>query len=378
MDIKETIQLDRKGQLAKPAAESFIRTMQKDLEASRKQGPAKKLVGQLTEAPPPAELPIAESAKEPVSSTQPSQPVAPAKPVLPKPPISPKPATSLKPAPAVKELEEKAKPVVKKGRLKFALIGLAVIIIIGGTGGFLYWWNYLRPIPLVATYYECQNFQCIEVEGEGTDQCLSDEDCQPTEPIVPDSLIPVDETETIELAIGQENLLLDELKSTALDEQATSTFKRILVKLISQTEKKYADLDTLISALEISLPIDILQAVAIGQAEEENYTLFFYSQPEGNRLGLVIDMTESSSLVQGLRDWERTIIIDLKPLLLTDKVPTAFTEDFQDNTYQDMAVRYINFPSPDLSIDYALVADKLVITTSRESMYAVIDALLGQ
>lgn len=406
MDIRESTQLteERKPLKLAEALESskkqFIRTMQKDIESLRKGKPAKPSMpkaGQVKKAVPPTELPVVEPAKRPVSPAFPPlrlkieetqkrleeekmraemgrpKPALPKLPTLPK-PILPRPVLPKKELPLKKEV----KPAIKRTRLKFVLIGIGTIVVIAGIGGFLYWWNYLRVIPPVAMHYQCQDLQCVSIEEEGEDQCLTDEDCQPVEPTVPEPLITVDETRTIELTIGQENLLLDDLKLVAVQEQATTTFKRILAKLVSQTEKRYADLDTLISALGISLPDSILFAVATSDVEGGNYTLYFYSQSAGNRLAMVIALTEGVDLSQELRTWEASIKTDLKALFLgldIEVQPTA-TEEFQDNLYQDIAIRYLNFPSPDLSIDYAVVDNKLVITTSRESMYATIDALL--
>lgn len=378
MDIKETIQLNTEGQPVESTEteKSFIRTMRKDMEILGGGGS----VGQ-PKAPPPAKLPVAQP--KPVTPPQPSIPsrlailskgVTPTRPSGP-----PKSVTPPEPEPAL-STKEKVKLLIKENRLKFALIGLVIILIIGGLGGFIYWWFYLRSVspPPLATHYQCQNYQCIKFEGEGIDQCLTDEDCQPAEPlepIIPESLIPVNETETIELAIGQEDLILDRLKLVALQEQAASTLKRILVKLVSQTEKEYADLDTLILALGISLPNNILSAVTKSDPGAGNYTLFFYSQAEGNRLGIVMAM-EKDSLDLLLKLWEENMEVDLNSFLLRKLVPLTATEGFQDNLYRGVAIRYINFPKPDLSIDYALINDNLVITASRESMYAIIDALL--
>lgn len=408
VDIKESAQLykERKplrlAEVLESSKKQFIRTMQKDIESLQKDQPAKPSISkadQIKEAAPPAQLPVAEGLKkeagikERIEETQKrleeermraemtrqkAEPVPPKLPTLPK-PIPPKPVPLKKELPLKKEV----KPAIKKSRLKFVFVGLAVILIIGGIGGFFYWWNYLRPVPPPpppVTYYQCQDEQCIEVEGQGDDLCLSDEDCQPIEPVeptVPDSLIPVDETKTIELTIGQEDLLLDELKSVAAQEQAQGTFKRILVKLISPTEKKYAQLDVLASDLGINIPAAILQAAAASEIEAGNYTLVLYDQAGGSRLGIIIDMGQSATLIQDLKNWEGTIVADLKPMLLRNEIPAGFTEQFQDNTYQEVAIRYMNFPMPDLSLDYGIVNEKLILTTSRDSMYAMIDALLA-
>jgi len=250
----------------------------------------------------------------------------------------------------------------------FGIVGLVVILIIAGVGGFFYWWNYLRAVPLNISHYQCQNNQCLSVEGEGDNQCQLDVDCQSDVIPVPDSLIPVNQTKTIELITDQENLLLGQLKVLAGQEQASSTVSRILVKVIDQ-EQKYLSLSDLVSALNISIP------EAIATSTTENYTLFLYNQPEGNRLGIVIKMGQSDTLVQDLSNWEITIKDDLKQLFLTEELPDAATQGFQDNIYNDIYIRYMNFATPYLSLDYALIKGNLVITTSRESMFAIIDSL---
>jgi len=438
VDIKEPIKLDEEkrplklAEILRSDKKSFIRTMEKDLAVLKKKGPPKPgrpMAGLIRKEPPkgavppspaepfkkavpPAGLPVSGPTEKPSMPSPP--PVA-----RPTPPVGPpKSAERLKKEEEIKkrieetrkrieearrkaevarqkatrekaEKEKKGeevkgkteklqKPRVvekKKPLLRFVFIGLAAVVVIGGLGGFIYWWNYLRVPP--AFHYECQEFQCVSVEGEGEDQCQTDVDCQPVEPTVPASLMPVDETKTIELAAGQEDLLVEILKTAASQAQATSTFKQILVKLVSQTEKKYADLDTLLTTLGVGLPDDILTAVATSEVEGDNYTLFLYNQAEGNRLGLVIEMAESETLVTDLTNWETTMVEDLSPLFLENGVPAAFTEEFQDNAYQGIAIRYLNFPDPGLSIDYGIVAGKLVLTTSRASMYATIDALLA-
>ena len=415
MDIRESIQLDKErkplklAQVLESSKKPFIRTMAKDIESLQKGRPPRPsmpMTDQIKKAVPPAQLPVIEPAKRPVSPPFPSLRLKSAERLRKEAEIKKrieetqkrleeermkaemarqkaereKVKERRKEEPArIKKIEKPEPAKEEKGRLKPVLIGSAVILIIGGVGGFLYWWNYLRVIPPVVTHYQCQDFQCVSVEGEGLDQCQTDEDCQPIEPTLPVSLIQVDETRTIELTIEQENLLLDDLKLVAGQEQTLNTFKRILVKLVSQTEKKYAHLDTLISALGINLPDNILSVVATSDVEGGNYTLFFYNQAEGNRLGMVIALEQGVDLSQELRIWEASIKTDLKSFFLSldIEVQPMATEEFQDNLYQDIAIRYLNFPMPDLSIDYAIVNNKLVITTSQESMYATIDALLG-
>jgi len=65
-------------------------------------------------------------------------------------------------------------------------------------------------------------------------------------------------------------------------------------------------------------------------------------------------------------------------MLLMSQIPVPATEGFLDNIHNDVYIRYMNFDKPDLSLDYGLVAGNLVLSTSRESMFAAIDALLAE
>lgn len=273
-------------------------------------------------------------------------------------PVAPQPVKVPKAPKAPKAPEAPKAPAPKTKTSKFVFIGLALFIIIVGTGGFFYWWNYLQPEPEpepVITHYQCQDNQCVEVEGAGADQCLIDTDCQVAEPSP--SLIPITSTTTLGLDIGQ-------LKSAASQIQDPTDFKRILIK----EDNQYIDLETLLIGLGLAIPENIFQTAL------SNYTLFLYN----NRLGIVIEINQGDALLENLRNWENTLVNDLRPMLLTDETLIGFTEEFQDNIYQETAIRYMNFPSPDLSLDYAIISDKLIITTSRESMYGALDALCDQ
>lgn len=49
---------------------------------------------------------------------------------------------------------------------------------------------------------------------------------------------------------------------------------------------------------------------------------------------------------------------------------------FIETTYRDTPIRYVNFGSPARAFDYTVVRDTLLFTTSRESMYALLDTVL--
>ncbi len=271
---------------------------------------------------------------------------------------------------------KKPEPADEKLDWKFVLAGLAVILIIGA-GGFFYWKYYLKEPPVPLTHLECQNYQCVEIEGEGEGTCLITQDCLPPEPILPTALLSVFETKDIKINKGEEATFFNELKVFQEGEQTKGTFRRILAKLVDDPKEEYFGLDKLISSLNLKIPLNISQSIVKGDINGENYTLFSYSQEQGNRLGLVIKLKKGLDISGELRSWEQTIKDDLKPLLLVVTLPEMDTTDFQDNVYQEVNIRYLNFPTSDLSIDYAVIDDNFIIATSKENMLKTIDNLLS-
>lgn len=125
----------------------------------------------------------------------------------------------------------------------------------------------------------------------------------------------------------------------------------------------------IIESLNINIPADISRALG------EKYTFFVYKQE--NRVGFMAEITEREILETGLRDWENVMPEDLKPIFVGQEPGESVAAEFQDNLYKGVNIRYLNFTNSAFAIDYAIARDYLVITTSKESMYKVIDGVLG-
>lgn len=99
------------------------------------------------------------------------------------------------------------------------------------------------------------------------------------------------------------------------------------------------------------------------------------------RLVIINEVSNTSSAPQVISSWESSMQEDLR-LLITLNDSNGLGIDFMDNFYNGVGIRYKNFPYADQSIDYAVVIASngksyLVVTGSRESMFAAIDALKG-
>lgn len=219
--------------------------------------------------------------------------------------------------------------IPSRQRKFFRPIVLVIVVLLVGAGVY-YWWTYEAPI----------------------------------------SLIRVETTETIKIKQGKEAILFDELKKKAASFQEKNTFQRILLKKIGK-EKDY-----FLSAKEIFEVLGINLLVNIAENLKEDNTLFLYSQEQGKRLGIIIKVSNADNLKNYLNAWEGAMVNDLKPFFFGEKLNPPAIIEFKDNVYKETNIRYLNFTDSNLAIDYAVVRDYLVITTSKESMFGAIDRIL--
>jgi len=378
--IKESIQLDKKT-ISLEDKEPFIRTMEKDMRSLGKPGLPKSV--QPSKGSPPSGLPIIGPSRIPV-------PLRPRTIEIPKAPLKIEPlrpkSLAIKP---FSKIEPKKKKVESRPKFdpRLVLIGLLVVLVVAGAGGFFYWWNYIRVVTPI-THYECQAYQCVSVEGEGEDQCQTNQDCEPTEPAVPSSLIPVDGTETIELNVEEQDLLSSKIDEVILGGQTAGSLERILVKLVIAQEKRYASFSEFVNMLNMVVPDDLMV---------DDYTVFVY-RPEdneaelcqdagiedercyGSRLGLVIKSTDIETTRSAASAWEETLVSNLSSFILaqvSDSQEIGFQSD-PNPSYLDSGIRYKNLSISPITVNYAFNDNLLIISTSKHSLYQALDRLIGQ
>ena len=304
-----------------------------------------------TEALPPEELPIIDELpiikEEPITIKEtPKISKAPLPsveefiaeaPELPKPPKS-----EPIPAPKIKKEIVSTKSTKTISFKKIILIIFFLLIIIA-VGVFLYWQGKKsEPLPPPPSGNEVT---------------------------IPAPLIPVDETKIIRIDINAsfENLLRNEANT----EQQTKTITRIVPMFSPNNEdKEVLAFNELIQKLGIAIYPYILPEF------KTNYTLFLYGQDKGKIIGMVVEANNPNNVKEQAKYWEATMAEDLKNMFLFKKPGEPTTKSFKNNTYKSVLIRYINFPNPDLTIDYAIINNLFILSTSRESMYNIIDRLI--
>ncbi|MBU1102432.1 DUF3352 domain-containing protein [Patescibacteria group bacterium] len=405
MDIKQnvppaggTTSQQKKSNEEFLASHLLVRTMEKDMAALSKNSPLASLspVGIPIAKPaapqpflppkivappamdatkkiiPPLDLPVAKGEIKPAAPTIPLTPKpAPPPPLPPAPPSVSPPAPPPKP-PVQKPLPPLPTPVLpiteipEPGRKlawgKIALIAGLLIVVSLSIGGWIYWKN-IKPEPTAS------------VTPSATSTPL----------VLPSPLFSMDEQREIELAAAQETNL-NEITQLFDPLKEASVFAQIIFETSANGQKKIPTL----SELSALTGFETLALSLADYLQPEKYTFFIYNQTEAGsspfsggqrgRLGLVValkDAQKAKELASKLKELEPFIPTNLKGLLADKSVYLPDTVSFLDNTYKNIPIRYINFPTAALSIDYAVVNDMLVVATSKESMYAAIDRLLN-
>jgi len=221
--------------------------------------------------------------------------------------------------------------------------------------------------PSTPTHKECQGLKCIVVEGEGPDLCKTNENCKPVLPP-----IAIDISEEIPLSNLSSDIFIPLLDKKFQKEYPPGTF----IEIVPKYKGKLLTISQLFQALDLHPPKDVKDNL-------ETYTLYLYSQKElfvqqrRNRLGIAFRIKEGKiGIVRtAMNQWEKVLPDDFYKVHTLWKRGQKASPNFLDNSYKGIHIRYTNFPVPDLSIDWAIKKDILILTTSRESMWRTIDII---
>lgn len=192
--------------------------------------------------------------------------------------------------------------------------------------------------------------------------------------VTPLPLVPITDTVSLELdrptdAFGVLDAFIRE------HPQDVGKFTRLLLR--EKTSTEYMTLQKFAESLGLAVPAPLQERL------EERFTLALWGETNHTTKVVLIlkgEPRRSTAIKRYFELWEETMEKDLSPLLaLAGREKEKASEAFANNRYKNVDIRYLNFDNPEITIDYAIVPqrDLLIITTSRESIYAVID-LVGE
>ncbi len=318
----------------------------------------------------------------PARETPFSFPTAQPRPLSTPPPITAGGVPQLPPLPSLKNSSRSS------GNKKLIILGgLAVLVLIFIIGEI--WWFFLKPgppAPSPANQAEIlpppQELQpLLPPEGSISTTLL--------EKNLPEGLLSYDRVEIINV----DSLTPEDIAMAISGFDKTSVGEEEIVRLVIKSNgaidtgaetDNLAVFDDVVGGLKIKIPTSVKKELL------EDFDLFIFgsspfdeqtcrasknSAPScfGPRLGLVLKTIDSQAIVSAVKLWEKTMAADLKSLVLAKT--SGGTPTFQTGTYKGAAIRYKNLPITAITIEYAVVGDRLIISTSKTSILKAIDAL---
>ena len=270
------------------------------------------------------------------------------------------PLPSLPPTPPVikeRKTAEIAKALFKKpssGQKVWIRLILSLLAVSGLALGatFLYWYFSVRPTPPPVQ------------EPEVTTPITTNPEVK--ELVIPPSLFYIESSQTLKISETSEVPFL--LFQALQGKTEVGSVNRVLIEDTKNIE--------ILGAKEIFDSFDITTPEGFYEKLATSTTLFVYSQEEGNRLGMVIEITDKEGFVEMMSLWEETMEEDLKGFFeLLDQTEPALYSYFRDATYQETAFRFQTFSRQDIGIVYSIFDDYFILTTSWKSMEKALDKL---
>ena len=267
-------------------------------------------------------------------------------------------------------------PFHRTKSFRLVLSGLAIILItIAGLT--FYWQKYYEQIPLIPEVL--RNLFVPKPAVPPEEKIGEIAPAPPPPPVekfaeVPPSLLLTREPEktvTLTPRTKSKEDVLEALTIEIQTQESPDTLKRIILKV----DEHYLTSQEFFDALEISTPAGWLANFA------GEFNFFIYTQNEGYRWAAVLKWRDAQKALNDMQKWETTgLDKDLNPLYFGIVKGLPVVKEFvSDSTmYRNIDVRYMNFPFEDLSVDYAFYKDYLLLSSSRKSMYKLVDLLISE
>ncbi len=108
---------------------------------------------------------------------------------------------------------------------------------------------------------------------------------------------------------------------------------------------------------------------------EESFSLFVYLDSENPRMGAAADFKDKSRVALAMTAKEKALVGDVSFLFLGEN-PKKTKGAFSVNNDKSFPIRYLNIDADAaglLSVDYSLTDKQLIIATSKNAMWAILD-----
>ncbi|MEX0649715.1 MAG: hypothetical protein WD200_01830 [Candidatus Andersenbacteria bacterium] len=131
-----------------------------------------------------------------------------------------------------------------------------------------------------------------------------------------------------------------------------------------------------------SIDIAVLEQPAVQQFVSQLTTPYVYyrytSQAGAENAALIIGLPQNTAATLGLGDTAiETGLRALIPLIAGQGSATVPQLAFATGEYRSVPLRYVNLSGQDQAIDYAIINNYLLVASSKDSMFELIDTILG-
>jgi len=245
--------------------------------------------------------------------------------------------------------KETNKPVQKKANWeKLILIGIVCFLLLAfGAGGYYYW----------ITKEQKQKEELIEL---------------------PPPVIEKPITFSIEnpnyLAIDIDNSDITKIKEIIkkyVDKVAESGSLTPIEFVVTDLKNNPVNFSLFASKMEINFSQELISNLN----NETKFSLFIYNDNQKTRLGLVVDSIDDYKLKKALFQEEADIVKEIEPLFLDISYDSEI-KSFSSSSYDNMEIRYNNLtPFGELTVDYTIFQNKLVIGTTKLTIRAIMDRI---
>lgn len=150
-------------------------------------------------------------------------------------------------------------------------------------------------------------------------------------------------------------------------------------KLVIKDSKNYiVKFDNALKA--IGMKTELLPENFLDSAENEYSMLVFKTNKSTSRLGFAVKLKSEGAMLNSMNLWEKDkdkMKDVLAPLYMSDRTSEIQNSRFQSGNYKNVNIRFIPLPDKDTAIDYFIYKNILVITTTKDDAFGLIDILVS-
>lgn len=272
----------------------------------------------------------------------------------------------------VKNINDSENEVAKNKSSALVYVIIFIIILLLGAGGYYYW---------TTRESETENIEIVQDNIDNEEDVVIEEK---QDEIIEEEVIPIDDLAQVNDFSDKSNFLVikdNDLTLVGIKKSIENKFLEIkdypgdqLEFLLVDENNKPILFNDFVEKFKISLSLDI-----INNLEVNNFSLFLYKKDNIKRIGLAINIKNKELLKAGLLKNEKTLLTSLNSLFIYDKISNVVDLEFKVSKYKENQIRYVNLNTTmDLSIDYVIIDNYLVIATNKDSGRLIMDKLSGE